>query len=157
MARPAPVPVSALRRGPPRGLRPLTPPRARGGQRAAWVGTLFEVLIPVGMMSLTVLLKDLSTQFDAPAIAYTCGPARPSQGPPGRSRCWPAQPLCSALPRGLSVRRRESRPAGQDRRGRFTAMRNRHSLGAALRHLVYKYEPKKTMVPRVAAKCRQWA
>ena len=46
-------------------------------KRAAWFATLFEVAIPVGMMALTVLLKDLSTQFDAPSIAYTCGPARP--------------------------------------------------------------------------------
>ena len=46
-------------------------------KRAAWFATLFEVAIPVGMMALTVLLKDLSTQYDAPSIAYTCGPARP--------------------------------------------------------------------------------
>ena len=46
-------------------------------KRAGWLSTLFEVAVPVAMMSLTVLLKDLSTQYDNPAIAYTCGPARP--------------------------------------------------------------------------------
>ena len=46
-------------------------------KRAAWFSTIFEVAVPVSMMALTVLLKDLSTQFDAPSIAYTCGPARP--------------------------------------------------------------------------------
>eukprot|EP01051_Picozoa_sp_SAG22_P004012 SAG22_NODE_206_length_15281_cov_6.078975_7_plen_205_part_00 len=46
-------------------------------KRASWVGTVFEVLVPVGMLSLTALLKDLSTQYDNPAISYTCGPARP--------------------------------------------------------------------------------
>ena len=45
--------------------------------KAAWFSTLFEIGIPVSMMALTVLLKDLSTQYDAPSIAYTCGPARP--------------------------------------------------------------------------------
>ena len=38
-------------------------------KRAAWLGTLFEILVPVGMMSLTVLLKDLSTQYDNPAVS----------------------------------------------------------------------------------------
>lgn len=46
-------------------------------KKADWFSTLFEIGIPVSMMALTVLLKDLSTQFDAPPIAYTCGPARP--------------------------------------------------------------------------------
>jgi ATP-binding cassette subfamily A (ABC1) protein 3 len=46
-------------------------------KKAAWFSTLSEIAIPVSLLALTVLLKDLSTQYDAPSIAYTCGPARP--------------------------------------------------------------------------------
>eukprot|EP01047_Picozoa_sp_COSAG01_P079679 COSAG01_NODE_15204_length_1361_cov_7.321712_1_plen_394_part_01 len=46
-------------------------------RRAAPLRTLAELLVPLGLLSLLVLVKDLANTYDAPAIAYTCGPARP--------------------------------------------------------------------------------
>jgi hypothetical protein len=44
---------------------------------AGWQGTLLELVLPIAFASLLLLLKNVATIYEAPNVAYSCGPARP--------------------------------------------------------------------------------
>ena len=46
-------------------------------KRANLAGSLLELALPIAFTTLLLLLKDLATVYEAPNIAYSCGPAAP--------------------------------------------------------------------------------
>ena len=47
------------------------------GKADGWKGSLIELALPVAFASLLVLVKSIADVYDSPAVAYSCGPARP--------------------------------------------------------------------------------